>query len=125
MSPKSLVERIIADLQQLAQALGGVSNLKEATENAQADLDSLNKNLAQARAQMTEAQGLLTKAQAEAQRKYEQDMFIKQGALKSLQDRITALEAREKELTNEVSAKGLQLQSIESGFAEARRRLAG
>jgi hypothetical protein len=52
-------------------------------------------------------------------------MFIKQGALKSLQDRITALEAREKELTNEVSAKGLQLQSIESGFAEARRRLAG
>ena len=125
MPPKSQVEKIIADLQQLAQALGGVSDLEEATENAQADLDSLNKNLAQARAQMTEAQGLLTKAQAEAQRKYEQDMFIKQGALKSLQDRITALEAREKELTNEVSAKGLQLQSIESGFAEARRRLAG
>jgi chromosome segregation ATPase len=125
MPPKSQVEKIIADLQQLAQALGGVSDIEEATENARADLNSLNKTLAQANAQAAESQGLYTKSQAELQRKFDQDMYNKQSALKGLQERVSALEARDRELTNEVAVKSAQLASIEQGFAEARRRLAG
>jgi hypothetical protein len=52
-------------------------------------------------------------------------MFNKQGQLKSLTERVAALEKQAGDLTEEVRVKGLQLQSIESGFNEARRRLAG
>jgi hypothetical protein len=73
---------------------------------------------------MQEAQGLLTKAQAEAQRRYDQDMFNKQGQLKSLQDRISALEERNKELTDEVTEKEMRVRAASISMEDMKRKLA-
>jgi hypothetical protein len=68
---------------------------------------------------------MLSQAQREAQKRFDLDMFTKQGQLKSLTERVAALEKRAGELAEEVNHKGAQLVSIENGFNEARRRLAG
>jgi hypothetical protein len=68
---------------------------------------------------------MLTQAQREAQRKFEQDMFNKQGALKDLSERVAVLQKRLAELTEEVNSKDLQLASVNGAMEDARRRLAG
>jgi hypothetical protein len=119
------VEKIIQDLQGLAQALGGVSDLGEATSRAKADLESVKQMLTQAKAELAETTAGLTRAQVENQRRYELDMFNKQGELKNLTERVEALQAQAKGLTEELRSKGVQMQSIESAMNDARRRLAG
>jgi hypothetical protein len=52
-------------------------------------------------------------------------MSGKQAMLKSLTEKVAALEARARELTEEVTLKGLQLQSVDNAMNDARRRLAG
>jgi chromosome segregation ATPase len=118
------VNRIIADLQTLAEALGGVSDLQEALARAKADLDSMNAMREQAEGQMREAQAGLTRAQIQNQKQFEQDMFNKQGQLRNLTERVIALEERAKELSDEVGSKGAQLGSIENSLNDARRKLA-
>ena len=125
MPPKSQVEKIIQDLQELAQALGGVSDLGEATSRAKADLESVKQILTQTKAELAETTAGLTRAQVENQRRYELDMFNKQGELKNLTERVEALQEQAKDLTEELRSKGVQMQSIESAMNDARRRLAG
>ena len=125
MPPKSQVEKIIQDLQALAQALGGVSDLGEATSRAKADLESVKQILTQTKAELAETTAGLTRAQVENQRRYELDMFNKQGELKNLTERVEALQEQAKDLTEELRSKGVQMQSIESAMNDARRRLAG
>ena len=119
------MEKIIQDLQALAQALGGVSDLGEATARAKADLDSVKQILVQAKAELAETTAGLTRAQVENQRRFELDMFNKQGELKNLTERVEALQEQAKDLTEELRSKGVQMQSIESAMNDARRRLAG
>ena len=74
---------------------------------------------------MKEAQGLLTQAQAEAQRRFDLDMNSKQAQLKNLTERVQALVEREAKLTEEIHAKATQLQAVNNSLNDARQRLAG
>ena len=125
MPPKDLVNRILSDLQQLASQLEGVSNLEERLVRAKADLDSMNATRDRARAEVRESESLLTKAQKDAQNTFEQDMFNKQGALKELSARVSAMQKKLAELTEEVNTKDSQLASVNGAMEDARRRLAG
>src|SRR6516165_5318751 len=124
MPPKDLVNRILSDLQQLASQLEGVSNLEERLVRAKADLDSMNATRDRARAEVRESESLLTKAQKDAQNTFEQDMFNKQGALKELSARVSAMQKKLAELTEEVNTKDSQLASVNGAMEDARRRLA-
>ena len=125
MAKKDLLDKIISDLQAASAVVGDLSDLEERKARAQADLDSLNDARSRANDQKNEAEAMLSQAQREAQKRFEADMFTKQGQLKSLTERVAALEKRAGELAEEVNHKGAQLVSIENGFNEARRRLAG
>jgi len=125
MAKKDLLERIISDLQAASAVVGDLSDLEERKARAQADLDSLNQARQRAIDLKNEAEAMLSQAQREAQKRFEADMFTKQGQLKSLTERVAALEKQAGELAEEVNHKGAQLVSIENGFNEARRRLAG
>ena len=125
MAKKDLLERIISDLQAASAVVGDLSDLEERKVRAQADLDSLNQARQRANDLKNEAEAMLSQAQREAQKRFEADMFVKQGQLKSLTERVAALEKQAGELAEEVNHKGAQLVSIENGFNEARRRLAG
>ena len=125
MAKKDLLDRIISDLQALSVAVGDVSDIEERKAAAQADLDELNKARKQALQQRNEAGAMLTQAQQEAQRRFDREMSGKQAMLKSLTEKVAALEARARELTEEVTLKGLQLQSVDNAMNDARRRLAG
>jgi len=105
------------------QQVGDVSNIAEQLSRGKADLADMNQRRDHARAEMSEAQNLLSKAQADAQRQFEQDMFNKQGALRDLTARVAALEVRAKELGTEVGEKQNQLSAISVSMADARRRL--
>ena len=125
MPPKDLVNRILSDLQQLASQLEGVSNLEERLVRAKVDLDSMNATRDRARAEVRESESLLTKAQKDAQNTFEQDMFNKQGALKELSARVSTMQKKLAELTEEVNTKDSQLASVNGAMEDARRRLAG
>ena len=122
--PQDLLNRILSDLQQLSQQVGDVSDINERIKRAKADLDSINDTKVRAQGEMQEAQGLLTKAQADAQRRFDQDMFNKQGQLKSLQDRIADLEAKNKELTDEVTEKEMRVRAATISMEDMKRKLA-
>jgi peptidoglycan hydrolase CwlO-like protein len=68
---------------------------------------------------------MLTQAQRETQRRFDQDMFNKQGQLKSLTERVSALQKQVAELTEELDSKNGQLASVNGAMADARRRLMG
>jgi len=125
MPPKDLVNRILSDLQQLAQQLEGVSDLEERLARAKADVESMNSTRDRVRTEMREAQSLLTQAQRDAQKNFEQDMFDKQGKLMELTGRVNGLQKKLAELTEEVNTKDLQLASVNGAMEDARRRLAG
>jgi len=125
MPPKDLVNRILSDLQQLAQQLEGVSDLEERLARAKADVDSMNSTRDRVRTEMREAQSLLTQAQRDAQKNFEQDMFDKQGKLMELTGRVNGLQKKLAELTEEVNPKDSQLASVNGAMEDARRRLAG
>ena len=125
MPPKDLVNRILSDLQQLAQQLEGVSDLEERLARAKADVDSMNSTRDRVRTEMREAQSLLTQAQRDAQKNFEQDMFDKQGKLMELTGRVNGLQKKLAELTEEVNTKDSQLASVNGAMEDARRRLAG
>src|SRR5215472_9517533 len=122
--PQDLLNRIISDLQQLSQQVGDVSDIEERQARAKADLDSLNQARENALAQKNEAETLLSQAQKEAQRRFDTDMFNKQGQLKSLVERIKTLEQRAKELIDDVAAKESQLAAASSSMEDMRRKLA-
>jgi chromosome segregation ATPase len=124
MPPKDQVFKIITDLQALAQALGDVADLKEAAARAKADLDSINQTRAQAEAQLRNTKAGLSNAQIENQRRFEQEVFVKQGELKGLAERIDGLRMQARELADEVASKGAQLSAINNSLADARRKLA-
>ena len=119
------MNRILSDLQQLAQQLEGVSDLEERLARAKADVDSMNSTRDRVRTEMREAQSLLTQAQRDAQKNFEQDMFDKQGKLMELTGRVNGLQKKLAELTEEVNTKDLQLASVNGAMEDARRRLAG
>jgi chromosome segregation ATPase len=125
MAKKDQLDKIIHDLQVLSAAVGDVSDIEERKELAQADLDSLNQARAQALQQKNEAEAMLTQAQRETQRRFDQDMFNKQGQLKSLTERVAALQKQVAELTEELDSKNGQLASVNGAMADARRRLMG
>ena len=125
MPPKSQVEKIIADLQALAEALGDVSDLEERTSRAKADHESQKQALTQVKAELQDAQSQLSQSQRRMQQQFEQDMFNKQGELKSLTERVKALEVKARELGEEVGMKEGQLRGIHTSMEDARRRLAG
>ena len=102
-----------------------MEDLEEAKARAQADLNDVNNRLGRTKAEMAETNAGLTQVQREAQKRFEQDMHAKQGELRNLTERVNSLKKQAEELTEEVRSKGAQLQSIENGFNEARRRLAG
>ena len=116
--------KIIADLQVLAQALGDVSDLREASARAKADLDSINQTRTQAEAQLRNTQAGLSNAQIENQRRFEQDVFVKQGELKGLTERIQALRTQAKELADEVTQKEMRCRAATISMDEMRRKLA-
>jgi len=122
--PQDLLNRIISELQQLSQQVGDVSDIEERQARAKADLDSLNQARENALAQKNEAETLLSQAQKEAQRRFDTDMFNKQGQLKSLVERIKTLEQRAKELIDDVAAKESQLAAASSSMEDMRRKLA-
>jgi hypothetical protein len=122
--PQDLLNRILSDLQQLSQEVGDVSNIKEQITRAKADLVSINETKANADRQMREAQTLLSQAQRDAQQRFDQDMFTKQGLLKSLQDRIAALEARHKELVDDVAEKEMRVRAATISMEDMKRKLA-
>ena len=124
MPPKDQVLKIIADLQVLAQALGDVSDLREAASRAKADLDSINQTRTQAEAQLRNTQAGLSNAQIENQRRFEQDVFVKQGELKGLTERIQALRTQAKELADEVTEKEMRCRAATISMDEMRRKLA-
>ena len=125
MPPKSQVEKIIADLQALAEALGDVSDLEERSSRAKADYDSQQDALRHVKAELQDSQAQLTQSQRRMQQQFEQDMFNKQGELRSLIERVKALEVKARELGDEVSMKEGQLRGISASMEDARRRLAG
>jgi len=122
--PQDLLNRIISDLQQLSQQVGDVSNIEERASRAKADLDSLNQARENALAQKNEAQALLSQAQREAQRLFDQDMFNKQGQLKSLVERIKELEKQLRDLSEVVAAKEGQLRVASMAMEDMKRKLA-
>jgi len=121
---QDLLNRIISDLQQLSQQVGDVSNIDERVKRAKADLDSLNQARENAVVQKNEAETLLTQAQKEAQRRFDQDMFNKQGQLKSLVERVKALEEKLKALSDDVAAKEGQLRIASMAMEDMKRKLA-
>src|SRR5215472_16769618 len=122
--PQDLLNRIISDLQQLSQQVGDVSNIDERVKRAKADLDSLNQARENAVVQKNEAETLLTQAQKEAKRRFDQDMFNKQGQLKSLVERVKALEEKLKALSDDVAAKEGQLRIASMAMEDMKRKLA-
>src|SRR5215469_12951743 len=124
MSTKDLLSKILADLQQLSQELGDVDNLKEAKARAQADLDDVNARLQRTKNEMNEASAGLNQVQRDAQRRFEQDMFTKQGELRNLTDRVKSLEERAKELSTEVIEGESRLKAVSISMEDARRKLA-
>src|SRR5215469_15696693 len=122
--PQDLLNRIISDLQQLSQQVGDVSNIKERSERAKADLDSLNNQRETALAQTREAQGLLTRAQADAQKSFDQDMFNKQGQLKSLMERIAETQKKLDAIAAELDEKESRMKATNKFFADAKNSLA-
>jgi chromosome segregation ATPase len=125
MPSKSDISEIIARLQKLEQDMGDFEEAEEAASRAKADLESVNRDLAQAKAQMHEAQAGLTQVQKDAQKRFDQDMYNKQGSIRDLNERIKALEEKAKALNDEVSTKGGQLRAINDSLDDARRKLAG
>jgi chromosome segregation ATPase len=119
-----MLKQLIADLQQLDQQLGDVSDIKEKIARAKADLDSINQTKEQADVRLKESQNLLTKAQADAQRQFEQDMFNKQGMLKSLTERIEAAQKKLTEVTAELDEKESRMRATNNALTEAKKTLA-
>jgi chromosome segregation ATPase len=124
MPPKSDLSEIVTRLQKLEQDIGDLDELEESISRAKADLKSVNENLKQTQAQMKEAQAGLTQVQKDAQKRFDQDMFNKQGSLRDLGERVKVLEEKAKELSDEVSTKGGQLRAINDSLDDARRKLA-
>ena len=122
-SPKDLIDKAIVALQELSVAVTNLGDLEERVSRAKADIDSMNATTAAAKAQMSETQGMLSRAQADAQRKYDLDIFEKQGQLKSLNDRVEALRKEVAKQTEEYNTKSQQLFSIHNSMEEARRKL--
>ena len=123
MPPKSQVEKIIADLQQLAQALGDASSLSELTARAKADYESCQKTLAQIKTEVREAQSGLSKAQGDAEMRFKQDMFNKQGELRDLTQRVEVARTELQKLTTEFDTKTAQLTGINAAVDDVKRRL--
>ena len=123
MPAQELVDKAVADLQSLSAELKAIGNLEERAVRAKADLDSVSKALSSAKAEMKEVDAGLTVAQKDAQRRFDLDMFTKQGELKELVARIDALKAQAAGLTTEVDTKGQQLSSIIASMNDARRKL--
>jgi hypothetical protein len=124
MPPKDQVLKIIADLNVLAQALSDVSDLREAASRAKADLDSINQTRTQAEAQLRNTQAGLSRAQIENQRRFEQEVFVKQGELKGLAERIEALRAQAKELADDVTDKEMRVRAATISMDDMKRKLA-
>src|SRR5215469_8222624 len=122
--PQDLLNRIISDLQQLSQRVGDVSDIEERVTRGKADLESLNQARENALAMKNEAETLLTQAQKEAQRRFDQDMFNKQGQLKSLVERVKALEDKLKVLNEDVATKEGQLRIASMAMEDMKRKLA-
>jgi len=73
---------------------------------------------------MNEASAGLNQVQRDAQRRFEQDMFTKQGELRNLTDRVKSLEERAKELSTEVIEGESRLKAVSISMEDARRKLA-
>ena len=86
MVPKEQVEKIIADLQVLAEALGGVADMKKMTEAAKADYEDCQRRLSQIKAEVNEASAGLSQVQRQNQKQFEQEVYNRQRELKDLTD---------------------------------------
>jgi|SRR5215469_4154817 len=123
MKPGERAEAIAKELHELAAALTNIDNLQERASRVKADLTSVQDQLDGAKREMASVTAGLTQAQAEAQRRFDQDTFNKQGELRALQERIDALKAKDKELGEQLADKGRQLGSINSTVADLKSRL--
>jgi chromosome segregation ATPase len=123
MPPKSQVEKIIADLQALAEALGDASSLSELTARAKADYESCQKALKQIKTEVQEAKSGLSQAQSAAEARFKQDMFTKQGELRDLTQRVEAVRTELQKLTIEFNTKTAQLTGINAAVDDVKRRL--
>ena len=105
--------------------MGDVSNIQERLSRGKADIESMNNARSQAQSQLQETQSLYTKAQADAQRKFDQDIFTKQGQIKSLTERIADAQKKLDEITAELDEKESRMRATNKFFADAKNSLAG
>jgi chromosome segregation ATPase len=117
------IDTIIAGLHKLRDGLATIGDLEERAVRAKADLDSVNKSLAEAKRNLADAQMHLTKAHVDAQRRYEQEIYTKQGQLKDLSSRVDARQVEVTEVENDLNKKRAELNVVNSTVQEARRRL--
>jgi len=75
-------------------------------------------------AQKNEADAMLTKAQRDAQQRFDQDMFNRQGQLKSLMERIAEMEKKLSELTKELDEKESRMKATNKFLTDAKSSLA-
>ena len=118
------MKRIIQDLQQLSQQVGDVADIEERSSRAKADLDSLNQARSTALSQKNEADALLSKAQRDAQQRFDQDMFNKQGQLRSLNERIAEAQKQLETLTAELEEKESRMRATNKFLTDAKSSLA-
>ena len=123
MITKQKVDAIIAELQKLSDSLGMISDLEDRASRAQADLDSVNKTLADAKRDLNDTQMNLTKAHVDAQRRYEQEIYTKQGQLRDLTQRLDARQTEVKQVEDDLTAKRSQANVLDHTVQEAKRRL--
>jgi len=121
---EELVKRVRADLDNLVGTLGNLANLEDRISRAKAECESMEDKAKHIKAELESATAGLARAQVENQRRYEQEMFTKQGELRDLHERTNNMKAKLTAVNQELATKTAELNSINAGLAEVKRKFA-
>jgi chromosome segregation ATPase len=120
---KAVIDAALAHIKALADTYAEIADIEEHAARAKADLDSVNRTLAERKAQLAGAESEFARANAAAHKAHEQTMFEKRGELRDLAERVERLREEQATLTDGNRKSEMQLRNFESAIEEAKRRL--
>ena len=124
MKPVEIVDRMMNDLRKFREVLVEMDNLEDRRTRSKAECESTEEKAKIIKNELASATAGLARAQVDNQRRYEQEMFTKQGELRDLNERVSILKMQLTELNVAVTNKGNELAQINSSLAEVKRKFA-
>jgi chromosome segregation ATPase len=124
MKSVEIVDRMMNDLRKFREVLTEMDNLEDRRTRSKAECESMEEKAKIIKNELDSATAGLARAQVDNQRRYEQEMFTKQGELRDLNERVGILKMQLTELNVAVTNKGNELAQINSSLAEVKRKFA-